>query len=123
MPFEIVRNDIINMQVDALVNTANPNPVIGSGVDYEIHKKAGHKLIKSRRKIGCISSGDAVITPGYKLDAGYVIHTVGPIWEDGKQGEEEILASCYRKSLALAKEHHCKSIAFPLIATGNYGFP
>ena len=123
MPFEIVRNDIINMQVDALVNTANPNPVIGSGVDYEIHKKAGHKLIKIRRKIGCISSGDAVITPGYKLDAGYVIHTVGPIWEDGKQGEEEILASCYRKSLALAKEHHCKSIAFPLIATGNYGFP
>ena len=123
MPFEIVRNDIVNMQVDAIVNTANPNPVIGSGVDSGIHKKAGHELLAARQKIGCIDSGDAVITPGFNLDAKYVIHTVGPIWEDGNHGEEQILSSCYRKSLALAKEHECESIAFPLIATGNYGFP
>ncbi len=123
MPFEIVRNDIVNMQVDAVVNTANLNPVIGSGVDSGIHKKAGHKLLKARQKIGCIDFGDAAITPGFGLDAKYVIHTVGPIWEDGNHGEEQILSSCYRKSLALAKEHKCESIAFPLIATGNYGFP
>ncbi len=123
MPFEIVRNDIVNMQVDAVVNTANPNPVIGTGVDSGIHKKAGHELLEVRKKIGCIPFGDAVITPGFGLDAKYVIHTVGPIWEDGNHQEEQILASCYRKSLALAKEYECESIAFPLIATGNYGFP
>ena len=123
MPFEIVRNDIVNMQVDAVVNTANPNPVIGSGVDSGIHKKAGHELLTARQKIGCIDFGDAVITSGFGLDAKYVIHTVGPIWVDGNHGEEKILSSCYRKSLALAKEHDCESIAFPLIATGNYGFP
>ena len=123
MPFEIVRNDIVNMQVDVVVNTANPNPVIGSGVDSGIHKKAGHELLAARQKIGCIEFGDAVITPGFGLDAKYVIHTVGPIWEDGNHGEEQILSSCYRKSLALAKEHECESIAFPLIATGNYDFP
>lgn len=123
MPFEIVRNDIVNMQVDAVVNTANPNPVIGSGVDSGIHKKAGHELLAVRQKIGRIDFGDAVITPGFDLDAKYVIHTVGPIWNDGNHGEEQILSSCYRKSLALAKEHGCESIAFPLIATGNYGFP
>lgn len=123
MPFEIVRNDIVNMQVDAVVNTANPNPVIGSGVDSGIHKKAGHELLVARKKIGYINFGDAVITSAFGLDAKYVIHTVGPIWEDGNHGEEQILSSCYRKSLALAKEHKCESIAFPLIATGNYGFP
>jgi len=123
MPFEIVRNDIVNMQVDAVVNTANPNPVIGSGVDSGIHKKAGHELLTARQKIGCIDFGDVAITPGFGLDAKYVIHTVGPIWVDGNHGEEQILSSCYRKSLALAKEQECESIAFPLIATGNYGFP
>ena len=123
MPFEIVRNDIVNMQVDAVVNTANPKPVIGSGVDSGIHKKAGHELLTARQKIGCIDFGDAVMTPGFGLDAKYVIHTVGPIWVDGNHGEEQILSSCYRKSLALAKEQECESIAFPLIATGNYGFP
>lgn len=123
MPFEIVRNDIVNMQVDVVVNTANPNPVIGSGVDSGIHKKAGHELLLARQKIGYIDFGDVVITPGFGLDAKYVIHTVGPIWEDGNHGEEQILSSCYRKSLALAKEYECESIAFPLIATGNYGFP
>ena len=123
MPFEIVRNDIVNMQVDAVVNTANPNPVIGSGVDSGIHKKAGHELLVARQKIGCIDFGDAAITPGFDLDARYVIHTVGPVWKDGSHREEQILSSCYRNALALAKEHGCESIAFPLIATGNYGFP
>lgn len=123
MPFEIIRNDIVNMQVDAVVNTANPKPVIGSGVDTAIHKKAGQELLLARKKIGCIDFGDAVITSGYGLDAKYVIHTVGPVWKDGNHQEAEILASCYRKSLALAKTHGCESIAFPLIATGNYGFP
>lgn len=123
MPFEIVRNDIVNMQVDAVVNTANPNPVIGSGVDSGIHQKAGPALLEARQKIGCIEPGDAVITAGFGLDAKYVTHTVGPIWEDGNWGEEQILSLCYRKSLELAKMHQCESIAFPLIATGNYGFP
>lgn len=123
MPFEIVRNEIVNMQADAVVNTANPNPVIGSGVDSGIHKKAGHELLAARQKIGCIDFGDAVITPGFGLEAKYVIHTVGPIWEDGNHEEDQILSSCYRKSLALAKEYECESVAFPLIATGNYGFP
>ena len=123
MPFEIVRNDIVNMQVDAVVNTANPNHVIGSGDDSGIHKKAGHELLVARQKIGCIDFGDAAITPGFDLDARYVIHTVGPVWKDGSHREEQILSSCYRNSLTLAKEHECESIAFPLIATGNYGFP
>lgn len=123
MPFEIVRNDIVNMQVDAVVNTANPEPVVGSGVDSAIHKKAGHDLLVARRKIGCIEFGDAVITPGFGLDVKYVIHTVGPVWEGGNHQEEQILSSCYRRSLELAKKHDCESIAFPLIATGNYGFP
>ena len=78
--------------------------------------------LRQDRKLGALSIGDAVITPGFELDAKYVIHTVGPIWEDGNHGEEQILSSCYRKSLALAKEHKCESVAFPLIATGNYGF-
>ncbi|MGN0633556.1 MAG: macro domain-containing protein [Oscillospiraceae bacterium] len=123
MPFEIVQNDIVNMQVDAVVNTANPDPVVGSGVDSAIHKKAGHELLSARQKIGSIDFGDAVITPGFRLDAKYVIHTVGPVWNDGNMGEEQILSSCYSKSLTLAKENNCESVAFPLIATGNYGFP
>ncbi len=123
MPFEIVRNDIVMMQVDAVVNTANPNPVIGSGVDAGIHKKAGSKLLAARKEIGCIDFGDAAITPGFDLDARYVIHTAGPVWIDGNHRDEAILASCYSKSLALAEANGCTSIAFPLIAAGNYGFP
>lgn len=123
MPFEIVQNDIVNMQVDAVVNTANPSPVIGSGVDSGVHKKAGAELLAARKKIGCIDAGNAVVTPGFGLDARYVIHTVGPVWEDGTHGEEQILSSCYRNSLALAKACGCRSVAFPLIATGTYGFP
>lgn len=123
MPFEIVRNDIVNMQTDAIVNTANPEPIVGSGVDSAIHKKAGQKLLSARREIGRIGFGGAVITPGFKLHAKYVIHTVGPVWQDGDHNEEQILSSCYRNSLNLAKQHGCESAAFPLIATGNYGFP
>ena len=123
MPFEIVRNDIVNMQVDAVVNTANPAPIVGSGVDRAIHTGAGGALLEARKKIGAIGWGEAVMTPGFALPARYVIHTVGPVWMGGEQKEAEVLASCYRKSLDLAKKQGCKSIAFPLIATGNFGFP
>lgn len=123
MPFEIVRNDIVNMRVDAVVNTANPDPVIGSGADAGIHKKAGPGLLAARKEIGCMGFGEAAATPGFGLYAQYVIHTVGPVWIDGKHREEQILSSCYREALALAKRNRCESIAFPLIAAGNDGFP
>ena len=123
MPFEIVRNDITNMQVDAIVNTANPRPVIGLGTDSAIHQKAGPKLLQARQKIGKMDAGSAAITPAFRLKASYVIHTVGPVWVDGNQGEEKLLRSCYENSLRLALDHDCQSIAFPLISTGNYGFP
>ncbi|MDO4377621.1 MAG: macro domain-containing protein [Erysipelotrichia bacterium] len=123
MPFEIVRNDIVNMQVDAVVNTVSRVPVIGYGVDSSINEKAGPKLLKARKKVGDIDFGDAIITPGYLLDAKYVIHTVGPVWQGGNHSEEKVLSSCYKRSLELAKKYRCDSVAFPLIATGNYGFP
>lgn len=123
MPFTIVRNDITAMAVDAIVNTANPRPVIGLGVDSAIHEKAGPELLTARQTIGDINRGCAVITPAYNLPAKYVIHTVGPVWVDGAQNEEILLRSCYENSLRLALEHNCYSIAFPLISTGTYGFP
>ena len=123
MPFEIVRNDITNMQVDAIVNAANPHPVVGSGVDSGIHKKAGEKLLIARKQIGEISYGDVAITDAYNLNARYVIHAVSPVWFDGTKNEAELLESCYTKSLNLALEHDCESIAFPLLSTGNHGFP
>ncbi len=123
MPFEIVRNDITHMTVDAIVNTANLKPVVGSGTDTMIHKKAGPKLLAARQMIGRIDAGCAAITPAFDLQAKYVIHTVGPVWVDGSYGEEALLRNCYDNSLKLALEHHCNSIAFPLISTGNYGFP
>ena len=123
MPFVIVRNDIANMAVDAIVNTANPQPVIGSGVDSAIHEKAGPGLLIARQKIGNIPVGSAELTAAYGLDAKYVIHTVGPFWDDGSHGEEALLRSCYDSCLKLALEHGCESIAFPLICAGNYGFP
>ena len=123
MPFEIVRNDIVNMSVDAIVNTANPRPQIGYGVDAGIHRKAGPKLLEARKKIGKIRVGDAAITPAFDLPARYVIHTVGPVWQDGSHSEEKLLRSCYQRSLKLAKRYRCRSVAFPLISTGNYGFP
>ena len=123
MPFEIVRNDIVNMETDAIVNTANPKPIIGSGCDAGIHKAAGPQLLETRRKIGNLAVGEAALTPAFDLHAKYVIHTVGPIWQDGDHGEETLLRQCYDRSLALALENGCTSIAFPLLATGNYGFP
>ena len=123
MPFEIVRNDITNMRVDAIVNTANPRPVIGLGVDSAIHEKAGPQLLAARQEIGDISCGCAAITPAFGLDAKYVTHTVGPVWDGGRCGEETLLRNCYDNSLKLALAHGCESIAFPLISAGNYGFP
>lgn len=123
MPFEIVRNDITNMAVDAIVNTANPQPVIGSGTDAAIHEKAGPLLIKARKLIGSIQTCEARITLGFRLPAKYVIHAVGPVWEDGYYHEEDLLRECYDNVLRLARRHRIKSIAFPLISTGNYGFP
>lgn len=123
MPFEIVRNDIVNMKVDAIVNTANPKPIIGAGTDKAVHDKAGARLLLARKEIGNIAVGEAAITPAFDLDANYVIHTAGPIWKDGRSGEEKLLASCFRNSLGIAKKKACESIAFPLISTGSYGFP
>lgn len=122
MPFKIVRNDIIKMQVDAIVNTANPLPIYASGTDTAIYEAAGKtSLLSARRKIGMIKPGEAAITSGFKLPAKYIIHTVGPIY--GTKHAAEYLGLCYMNSLKLALEHKCESIAFPLIASGNYGYP
>ena len=123
MPFEIVRNDITKMTVDAIVNSANPRPVVGLGTDSMIHAAAGPQLLAARQKIGPIGVGCAAITRAYDLNAKYVIHTVGPVWDNGSYGEEQLLRNCYDNSLKLAAKYRCKSIAFPLIATNNYGFP
>ena len=106
MSLEIVRNDITKMQVDVIVNTANPRPIVGGGVDRVIHKAAGPELLAARKKIGDISTGKAEITPAYNLHARFVIHTVGPVWQDGEHGEREMLAACYANSLRLAAENH-----------------
>ncbi|MBQ8603737.1 MAG: macro domain-containing protein [Oscillospiraceae bacterium] len=123
MPFTIVRNDITNMTVDAIVNTANPLPVIGDGIDRAIHEKAGPRLLAARKEIGTIDVGQAAVTPACNLDAKYVIHTVGPMWIDGNHNEEALLEACYQNSLKLALVKKCKSVAFPLVSTGTYGFP
>lgn len=123
MPLEIVRNDIVNMQADIIVNTANPKAIIGSGVDSVIQKKAGPKLIEERKQIGDIKVGKAIITSAYNLDAKYVVHVVSPIWIDGNHDEEFLLRNCYKEALNLAKKYNCESIAFPLLATGNNEFP
>ena len=124
MPFKIVRNDITKMHADAIVNTANPQPVIGDGTDSAVYRAAGEtQLLAERQKIGPIARGQAAITPAFRLHAKYIIHTVGPVWTDGNHKEPELLGSCYENSLRLARENHCESIAFPLISTGVYGFP
>ncbi len=124
MPFQIVRNDITKIKADAIVNTANPEPTIGAGTDGAIYKAAGEeKLLAERVKIGRIERGEVAVTPAFKLKAKFIIHTVGPVWNGGKVGEFDILKSCYSKSLTKAAELGCESIAFPLIATGVYGFP
>ena len=124
MPFQIIRNDITKVTADVIVNTANPHPVIGNGTDSAIYKAAGEaELLAERKKIGDIAPGQAVETPAFHLNAKYIIHTVGPEWVDGNHGERETLRSCYDNSLRLASELKAESIAFPLIATGVYGFP
>ena len=124
MPFKIVRNDITKMQVDAVVNTANEEPIYSTGVDTAIYLAAGtEELLAERRKIGRLEEGEVAITPGFKLPAKYIIHAVSPCYIDGESGEEDKLRDCYQKSLQLARENHCQTIAFPLIATGGFGYP
>ncbi|MBR1757195.1 MAG: macro domain-containing protein [Lachnospiraceae bacterium] len=124
MPFQIIRDDIIRVRADAIVNTANPKPVIGAGTDAAIYHAAGaEELLAARQKIGEIARGEVAATPAFALPARYILHTVGPVWRGGSEGEFAVLASCYRKSLLLARKLGCESIAFPLISSGTYGFP
>jgi O-acetyl-ADP-ribose deacetylase (regulator of RNase III) len=125
MPFKIVRNDITKMNTEAIVNTANDLVSVGTGCDHAVYTAAGYdELLKYREdNIGIVPEGDAFITPGFALQAKYIIHAVSPFYNGGNKGEEEKLRSCYRKSLQLAKKNNIKSISFPLISTGGFGYP
>ena len=124
MAFQIVRNDITKISADAIVNTANPAPVFMAGTDAAIYQAAGaEKLLKEREKIGVIEEGEVAVTPAFDLDAKYIFHTVGPVWQDGSKGEKDTAKKCYENCLKKAVELNIDSIAFPLISTGVYGFP